>query len=69
VTSVGPLGNKGGGESLYVDMITWPAASRRGDRSWERDMEQGGHRIVFSKGNEPAILTLNCDINTCVTGF
>lgn len=69
MTSVGPLGNERGGKSLYVDMITWPAANRGGHRSWERDIEQGGHRIVFSKGNEPAILTLNCDINTCVTGF
>ena len=69
MTSVGPLGNKGGGKSLYVDMITWPAASRRGDRSWERDKEHGGYRIVFSKGNEPVILTLNRDINIYVTGF
>jgi len=49
VTSVGPLGNKVGGESLYVDMITWPAASRRGDRSWERDIEQGGIELRFQK--------------------
>ena len=69
MTSVGPLGNKGGGESLYVDRITWPGASRRGDRSWERDMEQGGYTIVFSKRNEPAIRSLNCDISTCATEF
>jgi hypothetical protein len=47
VTSVGPLGNEVGGESLYVDMITWPAASKRGDRSWERGMKRGGDMELY----------------------
>lgn len=50
-------------------MITWPAPSKRGDRSWECGMERGEYGTVFSKGNELVILTLNYDINTCVTEF